>query len=109
MNDDLESCPLYRAACATTQRRGERVRLRLALSLIVVSGFLTGCQMGVDPATGQTQTMWTLPGTQANAIAARQAWQQCTMFASESYCEQTLPNGRPPGTPIGLPNHDQTP
>ena len=58
---------------------------------------LAGCETTIDPASGQTQTTWTLPLTQANAEAAEQQWQQCVQFASESYCERTLPGGRPPG------------
>jgi hypothetical protein len=65
----------------------------LLLSLAV----LAGCETTIDPATGQTQTVWTLPLTQANAEVAEQQWQQCVQFASQSYCERTLPDGRPPG------------
>jgi hypothetical protein len=67
--------------------------LMLLLSLAV----LAGCETTIDPATGQTQTVWTLPLTQANAEMAEQQWQQCVQFASQSYCRRTLPDGRPPG------------
>ena len=55
------------------------------------------CETTIDPATGQTQTTWTLPLTQANAEAAEQQWQQCVLYSSESYCERTLLDGRPRG------------
>jgi hypothetical protein len=58
---------------------------------------LAACETTIDPATGQTQTTWTLPLTQSNAEAAEQQWQQCVLYSSESYCERTLPDGRPPG------------
>jgi hypothetical protein len=58
---------------------------------------LAACETTIDPATGQTQTTLDLPLTQGNAEGAEQQWQQCVQYASESYCERTLPEGRPPG------------
>ncbi len=71
------------------------MRYRRLLLLLSFAG-LAGCEMTIDPATGQRQTVWTLPGTQANADAAERRWQQCVQFASQNYCDRTLPGGRPP-------------
>jgi len=60
---------------------------------------LAGCETVVDPATGQSQTRWTLPLTSANADAADARWRQCVQFRSESFCERDLGSARPPGIP----------
>ena len=65
------------------------------ICLLLLAGITTSCQTAIDPETGQTVTLFTLPGTQANETAAVQRWQQCIEFRSESFCEQNLPGGRP--------------
>ena len=49
----------------------------------------------IDPATGQTNTPLTLPGTAANEASFNERWRRCTQFASYSYCEQHF-GGRTP-------------
>lgn len=67
--------------------------------LLLLAALLSACETVVDPATGQSQTRWTLPLTAANAERAQAQWQQCIQFRSESYCARNLPGGRPPQVP----------
>lgn len=71
--------------------------VRLSILLLVCAGSVSGCETSIDPTTGQSRTVWTLPLTSANADRAMSQWQQCVQFRSESYCARNLPGGRPPG------------
>lgn len=73
--------------------------MRYGIGAILALLLLTGCETAIDPATGQARTRLTLPLTEANAERAQRQWQECIQFRSESYCERTLPGGRPPNTP----------
>lgn len=74
------------------------------LILAALTAGLSACQTSIDPATGQSQVLWTLPGTQGNDQASREAWWRCIQFRSESWCERNLANGRPPGIgPVSQP------
>lgn len=66
-----------------------------AVCLLLVAGLITSCQHKVDAETGQSTSLFTLPGTEANQTAAMQRWQRCIQFRSESFCERNLPGGRP--------------
>lgn len=63
--------------------------------LLLLIGSLAACETSIDPATGQTQTFLTLPGTSTNAARAEEQWLQCTQFRSESFCERSLGSARP--------------
>jgi hypothetical protein len=77
------------------------MRYRTLILLLSLAG-LAGCEATIDPATGQTQTQWTLPMTEANAEANEQQWQQCLQYASQSYCERHVAGGQPMPTAFGF-------
>lgn len=72
--------------------------MRKAMGLLLLAG-MAACDTTADPATGEPRTRWTIPLTQSNADVARDRWSRCIQFRSESFCERTLPGGRPPGIP----------
>ena len=59
------------------------MRYRIFIPLLSLA-VLAACETTIAPATGQTQTTWTLPLTQANAEAAEQQWQQCVLYSRRS-------------------------
>ena len=68
------------------------MRYRIFIPLLSLA-VLAACETTIDPATGQTQTTWTLPLTQANAEAP-------SSNGSNACC---TPDGRPPGVqPVSL-------
>lgn len=71
--------------------------MRNGICLLLLVGILAACEKSVDPATGQSQTLWTVPFTTANTNRSEAQWQQCIKFRSESHCARNLPGGRPPG------------
>lgn len=76
------------------------MKMRYTVCWLMALVLLTACETVVDPATGVSETRWTLPGTAGNAAAAQDRWNQCVQFRSESFCERNLAGGRPVGTPI---------
>ena len=74
-----------------------KMRQLTSTCLLVLLALVGACETGVDPATGRSRTVWTVPLTQANAARAESQWRQCTQFRSESYCARNLPAGRPLG------------
>lgn len=71
--------------------------MRIWMCMLLLAGLLGACETSIDPATGRSQTLWTVPFTTANANRTEAQWRQCIQFRSESYCARNLPGGRPPG------------
>jgi hypothetical protein len=74
---------------------GNTGTMRLLGCVLVLLGLVTGCEITIEPGTGETSAQLTLPGTAANEASFRERWTQCTQYRSESYCEQEFGGERP--------------
>jgi hypothetical protein len=69
--------------------------MRLFGCVLVLLGLATGCEITIEPGTGETSTQLTLPGMAANEASFRERWRQCTQYRSESVCEQDFGGDSP--------------
>jgi hypothetical protein len=83
--------------------------MRLLTGLLLLAALTAGCEKSVDPQTGERTLRFTLPGTSAKETAWQERWQRCTQFRSESFCERSVPGGRPPGTGNSQSVEENTP
>jgi hypothetical protein len=83
--------------------------MRLLRGLLLLAVMTAGCEKSIDPQTGERTMRFTIPGTSAKETAWQERWQRCIQFRSESFCERSVPGGRPPGTGGTEPMQEQTP
>ena len=69
--------------------------MRLSACVLVLLGLVTGCEITIEPGTGETSAELTLPGMAANEASFEERWRQCTQYSSESVCEQEFGGQRP--------------
>lgn len=82
---------------------------RSPIALLLLAAITTGCEKAIDPQTGDTAMRLTVPGTSANETARQQRWRRCIQFRSESFCDRSVPGGRPAGAAGPPPTQEQTP
>jgi hypothetical protein len=83
--------------------------MRALLTPLLLAALTAGCEKTIDPSTGTGTMRFTVPGTSAKDEAWQRRWQRCIQFRSESFCERSVPGGRPSGTGIAQPAQEQTP
>jgi hypothetical protein len=74
---------------------GNTGTMRLLGCVLVLLGLVGGCEITIEPGTGETSAQLTLPGTAGYDSWFDERWRQCTQYKSESVCEQEFGGQRP--------------